>query len=472
MNYLSSGLATGFFKPARRAFLFAVCTLLALAASWSFADDLNDKIAKAAPPLEWKLESSHARLALGGADFFLCLRVKAAVSPEEKRPPLDLALVFDRSGSMNEDAKIGYVRKAARLVVDNLTRQDHVAFVAFNQDVQVLVPLHPVVNREYLHHRIDELQAEGWTNLSGGLLEGCAQLDKRLKEPGRHHVILLTDGLANRGVTDANGLVGLVQRCSKRGITVTTVGVGIEYDEKVLARMAQAGGGRFVHVAKPEQIPKALEQELGALLAVVAQNVKLKIELPPAVTVHRVFGRDDPRKPGVVELALGDLTSGEERVVVLKCRAESNGMPTEPVALPAVLTYDDVAEAHRTEAKRTLTIKRGAAGEASEAGPALAYAQLVEGLDKIALAVEGMDRKIAAEILELRQNQYPALKKAAQDSRDQDFVNKAFLFEHYARDLQELIDQGALHEHNAERLKLQKELYFRRYLMDHHKHPD
>ncbi len=89
---------------------------------------------------------------------------------------------------MDADAKIGYLRQAGRLVVDNLTRQDHVALVAYNHQVRTLVPLHRVVNREYLYHRIDELYAEGYTNLSGGLLEGCAQLEKRRKAPGRHHV--------------------------------------------------------------------------------------------------------------------------------------------------------------------------------------------------------------------------------------------------------------------------------------------
>ncbi len=100
----------------------------------------------------------------------------------------------------------------------------------------------------------------------------------------------------------------------------------------------------------------------------------------------------------------------------------------------------------------------------------LAYAQLVEAVDKIALAVQGMDRKLAAEVLDIRQRNYPALKQIAKESRDQDFFNKAFMFEHYARELQDLVDRGALHEHSAERAKLQKELHYRRYLMEHHDH--
>jgi hypothetical protein len=102
--------------------------------------------------------------------------------------------------------------------------------------------------------------------------------------------------------------------------------------------------------------------------------------------------------------------------------------------------------------------------------PVLAYAQLVEAVDKIGIAVHSMDRKLAAQVLDIRRRQYPALKQIALDTRDQDFYNKAFMFEHFARELQNLIDRGALHEHSAARAELQKELHYRRYLMDHHEH--
>ena len=106
----------------------------------------------------------------------------------------------------------------------------------------------------------------------------------------------------------------------------------------------------------------------------------------------------------------------------------------------------------------------------SPTGSILAYARLVQALDKIAHAVNGMDRRLAGEVRRIHREQYPALKQAAQASRDQDFVNKAFMFEHYARELQDLIDRGALHKHSSERAKLQKELHYRRYLMEHHRH--
>ena len=143
--------------------------------------------------------------------------------------------------------------------------------------------------------------------------------------------------------------------------------------------MAQAGGGRYVYVAKPDQIPSALRRELGDLLSVVAQNVKFKMELPPGVEVNQVFGREEPLNAGVLEVPLGDLTSGEERVLLVKCHKASDPAPGGPIELGAVLTFDDVAQARRIDSKQTMAIERTAAAGGNAAktnGPVLAYARL------------------------------------------------------------------------------------------------
>src|SRR5262249_28758242 len=112
--------------------------------------------------------------------------------------------------------------------------------------------------------------------------------------------------------------------------------------------------------------------------------------------------------------------------------------------------------------------KSSTAGQ-TDTSAVLGYAQLVEDVDKIALAVKSMDRNLANEVLQIRDRQFPALKKLANATRDQDFVNKAFMFEHYSRELAELIEEGALHDHSAERAQLQKDLQYRRYMSDHHR---
>jgi hypothetical protein len=175
------------------------------------------------------------------------------------------------------------------------------------------------------------------------------------------------------------------------------------------------------------------------------------------------------QKPGQLELPLGDLTSGEERVVLAKLRstAKSAEQVGTPLEFHATLTFDDVAAADRVLSTQNMAIPIST-GTAKET-PIMAYARLVEAVDMIALAVTGMDRQAATKVLLIQRTQYSELKKIAWASRDQVFVNKAFMFEHYARELQELIDHGALHEHSRERARLQKELHYRRYLMQHHR---
>jgi Ca-activated chloride channel family protein len=443
--------------------------LAVLSSTPATAEDKGSSATQAT--LTWKLESSQQELPDTAAPVYLRLRIQVTEAVAKNRPPLTLALVFDRSGSMDEDQKIGYVRKAGHLVADNLTPQDHVAMVAYNHEVQILVGLHPVVNREYLHHRIDELFAEGWTNISGGLLEGYAQVSKRLREPDRHHVILLTDGLANRGVTNPDQLATIVERWQSRGITTTTIGVGTEYDERLLARVAEAGGGRYVHAAKPEQIPTAFDKELGALLAVVAQNTRFQMKLPSELEVDRVFGREAPVAKNELDISLGDMTAGEDRVVLVKLRRASGGS-TGHLDLTGSLTFDDVLAAQRRNEANTIHFGEHSAADRSAVAHSgiLAYCQLVEAVDMISLAVEGMDRELAARALQVRRSQYPELKRVAMASGDQEFVNKAFMFEHFADELEELIEAGALHEHSAERKQLQKELHYRRFMREHHRH--
>jgi Ca-activated chloride channel family protein len=435
----------------------------------------GEEAAQTASPgeVEWKVESSHAVLPAPGQNFWVRLRLRAPELKQASREPLNLAVVIDRSASMNVDAKIGFVRKAVHILADNLTPEDFVSLVAYNHEVQVLVPMHPVVNREYLHHRIDELSAAGETNISGGLLEGCAQLEKRLQQPGQRHVILLTDGLANRGVTDPRALVSLVQRSRARGIGVTTIGVGADFNESILVQMAQAGGGHYAYAANADQIPAAIERELGSLLAVSAQNVSLRMEFPTGLEVMQVYGREEEFQPGVLEESLGDLTSGEERRLLIKFRVSPKftAASGSPLHLRAELSYDNLAAVRRSQAEQTIELAQSVQPAATNGPPStvLAYAELVDDVDKISLAVKSRDHKLAAEVLQIRERQFPTLKKVANSSHDQDFVNKAYMFEHYSRELAELVEEGALHDHSVERARLQKDLQYRRYMSDHHR---
>jgi len=226
------------------------------------------------------------------------------------QPPLKLALVLDRSGSMAGD-KLAVAQRCAAWLVSRLRPVDELALVSYDDEVRLLAPLAPV-REAPLRAAIAGLRPGGSTNLSGGWLRGLEQLRGR---GGK--LVLLTDGLANVGVTDRGSLTELARTGAREGVGTSTIGFGADFDEELLTAMADAGGGNAHWAASPDEAPAIFARELEGLTNVAAQNVT--VELRPGPHVH-VLGllNDYPQVPvaGGVQVELGDGYAGETRRVV------------------------------------------------------------------------------------------------------------------------------------------------------------
>ncbi len=412
--------------------------------------------------------ASATRVSVRGGTIALRLRLAASRLPETPRAPVNLALVFDRSSSMNEHEKIGFLREAAHLLANQLLPTDRVALVAFNETTNVLVPSHLVIHREYLHHRIEELFARGQTNLSAGLFEGYAQVvaDSSAGEtPG--HLILLTDGLANRGITDPGRLVEHVKRKRQQGITLSAIGLGSKFDEKLLSAVARAGGGRYVYLREPEEMPAALRKELGSLLEVRAQNVRVKIGVSGGIRIGRILGPVlEHGSRGTENLTLSDLTAGDETSLVVFLSVPP-APPGNRASVTCELVFDNARSGQREKLEQHVSIESTDSPTPPDR-QVDAYARLVQALDIIEQAVEGLDEELARSALEILEAEFPALKTTAMASDDQDLINKAFLFHHFATELGEFVEQGLLHGHSEAREQFKKDIHYRRYLLGHH----
>ncbi len=428
------------------------------------------------PPISFRTRLSHPAYTKT-VPRRLALRIDleaVAGRPSTHRPPLNLALVIDRSASMADEGKFEYAMQAARLVIENLTARDIVSIVAFNEEAVVLSPAGSAVNRAFLDHRMDEIAPEGWTNLSAGLLEAFAQLESRTSDDEMMRVIVLTDGKANRGITDPIKLRRLAGSARSRGITVSTMGCGAEFDEDVLVAMAEAGGGRYTYVQSTEQIPEAMSAELDGLLHVVAQNVTIDVVAKRGLEITDVSGRllDAPTRSYAFDL--GDFREGERGVllVYLKPRDFVTGAVA---AVECTLSFDRadlaVRERRRSMLEAVMTHDENLVRKRADKTVVL-YATILDATERAEDAVLGLDEAGYREAVEMFRRYYELTRQHAREIRDQQLLNQTFMLNHFMAELAEAAEHGFMHGHAAARRRLSKEVEFRRYLRSHHSDHD
>lgn len=253
---------------------------------------------------------------------YVLVEVTAPASRREvTREPLDAAFVLDRSGSMS-GSKIDLARQAIDAAIGSLTHGDRFAIVAYDDRVDVVWPSTPVTGtaRSSASRALATVDARGSTNLFEGWMTGCAQVAANQGgAPGMHRVLLMSDGLANQGVTDREELVRHAGELWRRGVATWTFGFGADFDEDLMERLAVAGGGQSYYVERPQQIRDFITSAVGEALDVVARDVELLIEAPEGVLVEPLsLFRSHREGYGATVVELGDLVSEQTLRLVLR----------------------------------------------------------------------------------------------------------------------------------------------------------
>ena len=268
------------------------------------------------------------------------------IAPEQPRrhtrAPLNLALILDRSGSMQGD-KLRFVQQAAGHVLDLLDERDRVAVVAYDDQVTLLARSEAMTerNRAELKRKIGELRPGGWTDLSGGWLTGCQEIAAHQALDGINRALLLTDGLANRGITDIEDLTNHARELRKRGVATSTFGVGLDFNEHLLEALAEQGGGHFYYIERPDQIPAMFQSELGELLTVVAREAFLQIATPRGLALELLGDLPHERQSDRLRIFLGDICAGERRALYTHVLTPPDALGTS-VVLRGELGYADL----------------------------------------------------------------------------------------------------------------------------------
>jgi Ca-activated chloride channel family protein len=307
----------------------------------------------------------HASLAKGADGETYLFASVAGADAARAAPPLNLAVVVDKSGSMKGE-RIARAIDAGVGIVERMRDGDVITVVDFDTAADVVVAPTRLTstNRASVESAIRGIRLGGDTCISCGLETAATQL-RAAPVFGEHvtRMIVLSDGATNHGVTDMMGLRSIAARMRDRGCAITTIGVDVDFDEKVMAALATESNGRHYFVASAAGLPAIFSQELDSLVASVAQDVDMTVELGPSVSVDQVFDRTFRRETSSsgtqrIVIPFGVIAAKQEKTALLKLHVSTERDGEMPVANVSLAYHDLLArETRREEGKLELMVK-------------------------------------------------------------------------------------------------------------------
>jgi Ca-activated chloride channel family protein len=295
--------------------------------------------------LDFKTLTSNTHVLMpGDGRLALSIDLTADKANKNERLPMNVALVIDRSGSMLGD-KMEQTRAAAAAFVRQLGDTDTFSIISYSDDVRVDIPSRRAnaAARQEAFAVIEAMSAAGSTNLSGGLVRGQEEVERAFAQGQVNRVILMSDGLANRGITDTKAIAQLARTHAQRGISVSTMGVGTDYAEDLMTAIADQGSGNYYFIQDAKQIAGVLSTELDRMFSTVAQATSVSIHLDDGVDLVNVYGYTFTRQGDVVTIPLAELFGGQRRSILVEVQLPLIREGRFPVVNVA-LDYLDVRE--------------------------------------------------------------------------------------------------------------------------------
>ncbi len=237
------------------------------------------------------------------------------------RPPVNLCLVLDRSGSMS-GTKLQKAKEAAIVALRRLGERDLFSLVVYDHTVTTLIPPQTAANSEWIESRIQGISAGGNTALFGAVSQGAAEVRRQLQRNYIHRVILLSDGLANVGPSSPSDLGRLGAALLKEGISVTTIGIGNGFNEDLMTQLASNSDGNHYFVESSRDLPRIFAAELGDVLSIAARRIRIDIECLPGVRPLRIIGREGLIRGNRVQLQMNQLYGGQQKYALIEVLVE------------------------------------------------------------------------------------------------------------------------------------------------------
>lgn len=245
--------------------------------------------------------------------------------------------------------RIEKAREAAIMAINMLNENDLVSVITYDSDAKVIIPATKVINKQQLIKAInDKIHAGGMTALFAGLSKGIYQIDKYLDKEKVNRVILLSDGEANVGPTSISELGELAKIAAKKGISVTTVGIGEGYNEALMAAIARYSDGNHTFVQNSADLESVFVNEFKDVMSAVAQEVTITIKLQDGVKPLRLLGRDGEIINNVVKVKMNQLYSNQEKYVLLELMPDTGKAMQQKNIASITVEYDDLVNKKAT----------------------------------------------------------------------------------------------------------------------------
>lgn len=326
--------------------MFQAVILAALAVPPATAASVGLDVQMSSPMvLTGARQKAYMRIALTGLD-----------SGQSKRAPVNVAIVLDRSGSMS-GRKIEEAKRAAILAIEKLRDDDIVSVVTYQSTVDVLVPATKLRDRWMITNAIRSITAGGSTALFAGVSKGAGELRKFLDRNRVNTLLLLSDGLANVGPSSPGELAQLGRSLAREGMAVTTIGLGLQYNEDLMTRLAMASDGNHFFVEQASDLEAAFATEFRDVLSAVAQGVTIHILCPNGVRPIRVLGREAHIAGREVHASLSQLHRGQTRYLLLEVEVPSGTVGRVQTIGDVNVGYQDLATGSQTRLRGGATVK-------------------------------------------------------------------------------------------------------------------
>ena len=274
-----------------------------------------------ADPLSFEALASSEHVLSSAENFVLYVLLEAVArgAGGGGRVPLNLGVVIDRSGSMYDERRLEFVVEAVKFLADNLSDQDKVSIVAFADKAKVIITPEAARDKSAIKRAIDDidlLEIGGGTQMALGMRAAIEEVKKNLSGDRLNRVLVLTDGQTY----EETACIDLVEK-NRDQISFSTMGVGVEFNEKLLQRVSQDSNGKYHFIGDPAEIPNIFEDELQGLRSVSLRNGRIEVTLSQGVQVREAF-RASPEI-----YVLGTPLVGEDRKIGYEIGDLQAGVP-------------------------------------------------------------------------------------------------------------------------------------------------